>query len=197
MKLDLRKLQHVAGLALKNGIRLHFDSINLYNLKSYNTALFISVIAMEEIGKAFWSDHFVFHSRVDGRYDEDFEKEWINHLFGDHKGKQLSFIYQIFRKIDKKYIAYVQSKQLDKLKQDSIYVGLEKTAKGYPRTDGKIINPSKHDIIKTKEQILLIHNFLESEIEDINKGMIYHDLAVFRNILNSELLEKLKIEKIK
>jgi len=197
MELGLRKLQHVAGLSLKNGIRLHFDSIYLYNLKSYNTALFISVIAMEEIGKAFWTDHFVFHSRVDGRSDEDFEKEWINQLFADHKGKQLSFIYQIFRNIDKKYIEYVQSKQLDKLKQDSIYVGLEKPVKGFPRTDGKIINPSKYNKMKTKKQILLIQNFLQSEIENINKGIIYHDLDAFMKILNTDLLDKLKMERIK
>ena len=87
MGLSLRKLQHIAGLSLKNGISLHFDSIKLYNLKSYSTALFISVIAMEEIGKAFGADHFVFHSRVDGRVDKDFENEWINFLLGDHKGK--------------------------------------------------------------------------------------------------------------
>lgn len=197
MELSLRKLQHIAGLALKNGIRLHFDSIKLYKLKSYSTALFISVIAMEEIGKAFGADHFVFHSRIDGRVDSDFENEWINLLLGDHKGKQMSFLRQIFSKVDRKYLDYVNSKQLDKLKQDSIYVGLEKPSKGNPRTDGKIINPSKHDKKKTKEQILLIQNFLESEIEDIEKGIIYHDLASFRKTLNIDLLVKLKFERIK
>jgi AbiV family abortive infection protein len=48
-KLNLRKLQHIAGLALQNGIRLHFDSIVLLKNKSYPSALFLSVIAMEEI----------------------------------------------------------------------------------------------------------------------------------------------------
>lgn len=197
MELSLRKLQHLAGLALKNGIRLHFDSIELYKMKSYSTALFISVIAMEEIGKAFWADHFVFHSRIDGRLDNEMENEWINLLLGDHKGKQLSFLGQIFFDIDRKYFAYVESKQLDKLKQDSIYVGLEKPPKGNPRTSGKIINPSKHDKKKTKEQILLIQNYLEKNIEDAEKGIIYHDLAVFREALNINLLEKLKVERIK
>ena len=50
---------------------------------------------------------------------------------------------------------------------------------------------------KTKELILLIHNFLESDIEDAEKGIIYHDLASFLNTLNSGLLERLKNERIK
>lgn len=197
MKLNLRKLQQVAGLALKNGIRLHFESINLYNQKSYNSALFISIIAMEEIGKAFWIDQIVFSSIIDGRLNEEDENEFMRQTFGDHRTKQLSFIYQIFRKIDEKYIDFVKSKQLDKLKQDSIYVGLEKPTKGKPRTDGKIINPTKPNKTKSKEQILLIQNFLQSEIEDINKGIIHYDLASFRKILSTDLLDNLYKNRIK
>jgi len=197
MELSLRKLQHLAGLALKNGIRLHFDSIELYKIKSYSTALFISVIAMEEIGKAFWADHFVFHSKVDGRIEKEMEGEWINLLLGDHRGKQLSFLRQIFFEIDRKYVAYVESKQLEKLKQDSIYVGLEKPIKGQPRTSGEIINPSKQDKQTAKEQILIIQDFLEKEIEDSHKGIIYHDLAAFRESLDINLLNELKLKRIK
>jgi AbiV family abortive infection protein len=197
MKLELRKIQHLAGLSLKNGIRLHFDSIKLYKLKSYPTALFISVIAMEEIGKAFWADHFAFTTKINGRDEFDLEDEWINLLFGDHKKKQLSFLRQEFSKIDIKYYEYVQSRQLEKLKQDSLYVGLERPKKGNPRTDGKLINPLNIKKITAKEQILIVHTFLMSEIESEEKGSIYFDLATFRETLNSDLLVKLRAEKIK
>ena len=191
MKLNLRKLQHIAGLSLQNGIRLHFDSLYLFKLKSYSTALFISVIAMEEIGKAFWADHFVFHSKFDGRADIEVEKEWIQALFGDHRGKQLSFMRQIFHTTDKKFYLFVNSKQLDTLKQNSIYVGLQKPKSGQARTNGQIINPITVDGTKAKKQISLIHNFLIMEIEGSDKGIIYHDLAVFRKIFNHNLLKKL------
>lgn len=197
MKLNLRKLQQIAGLSLQNGIRLHFDSLHLFKLKSYSTALFISVIAMEEIGKAFWADHFVFHSKVDGRTDIPFESEWIQMLFGDHKGKQLSFMRQIFHKTDKKFYAFVSSKQLDILKQNSIYIGLQKPKSGEPMTNGKIINPINIDSTKAKKQIDLVHNFLTTEIEESKKGIIYHDLAVFRKTFNQELLKRLNKEAAK
>lgn len=197
MKLNLRKLQHIAGLSLQNGIRLHFDSIHLYNIKSYSTALFISVISMEEIGKAFWADHFVFHSKIDGRTDIAFESEWIQMLFGDHRGKQLSFLRQIFHKTDKKFYAFVNSKQLDILKQNSIYVGLQKPRGGQARTSGQIINPSRIESSKAKKQIKLIHDFLTSEIQDSEKDIIYHDLAIFRKIFSKELLIRLNKESLK
>jgi hypothetical protein len=151
---------------------------------------------MEEIGKGFWADHFVFSSKFNERTDLTFENEWIQLLFGDHRGKQLSFLRQIF-KIDKKYYAFVSSKQLDILKQNSMYVGLQKPKRGQPRTDGKIINPSKIDSSKAKKQINVVHNFLTTEIEGIEKESIYYDLAIFRKILNKDLLQKLNKEMLK
>lgn len=197
IKLNLRKLQHIAGLSLQNGIRLHFDSLYLYKQKSFPTALFISVIAMEEIGKAFWADHFVFHSKIDGRADASFEAEWIQMLFGDHKGKQLSFMRQVFHKTDRRFYAFVDSKQLDILKQNSIYVGLQKPKQGQARTKGRIINPIKIDKPKAKKQIDLIHNFLTAEVEDSHNGIIYHDLAIFRKTFNQKLLNRLSRAAIK
>jgi len=197
MNLSLRKLQHIAGLSLKNGIRLHFDSISLFNIKSYPTALFISVIAMEEIGKAFWADHFVFYSKVGERGDKELEEEWINLLLGNHKGKQLSFLSQIYSEIDKKFYEFIKSNKLDRFKQNSIYVGLEKPKKGKPRAEGEIIDPSKIRKEDARKQILLVHKFLESNIVDSESGIIYHDLAIFRKLLNNELLIKLESKKIK
>ena len=88
--LNLRKLQHLAGQSLRNAIRLHFDSILLYKHKSFPSSFFISVIAMEELGKAYWADHFVFYSK-DIRSDDELETLFINKIHSDHRAKQLWF----------------------------------------------------------------------------------------------------------
>jgi len=189
MSLNLRKLQHVAGHSLKNGVRLHFDSIILFKNKSYSTAFFISVLAMEEIGKAYWADHFVFYSK-DVRGDKDLESEWINTLLRDHKQKQLFFLRQM-AKVDDKFYQFVKSRQLDILKQNSIYVGLQKPRAGQPRTSGNIIKPKDFKLDKVKRQINLIHDFLTDEINGIQKEQIQHSLSVFNDILDERLLIKL------
>ena len=196
MNLNLRKIQHVAGLALQNGIRLHIDSLKLYKLKSYPTAVFISVVSMEEIGKAYWADHFVWTSIINGRANIEFEAEWLHMLLGDHKKKQMNFLRHIFSTIDKKFYAFVDSRQLEILKQNSIYVGLQKPIKGMRRTDGKIINPMKINSEKARQQIQFIHNFLVTEIENMEKGIIYHDLFIFRKTLTLKLLKELESHKI-
>jgi AbiV family abortive infection protein len=92
--LNLRKLQQVAALAMRNGIRLHFESITMYDSESYGTALFLSVIAMEEIGKAFWSDHVAWTTMMhrDNPRDTPMEQKRIVTLFSDHRRKQLAFL---------------------------------------------------------------------------------------------------------
>ena len=40
----------MAGLSFENGLRLHFDSILLFENKAYPSAYFLCVLAIEEIG---------------------------------------------------------------------------------------------------------------------------------------------------
>src|SRR5258707_4956482 len=102
MRLNLRKLQHLAGQSLRNAIQLHCDSVLLYKHKSFSSAFFISVIAMEELGKAYWVDHFVFYSK-DVRADNELETAWVNALHSDHRAKQLSFLRQMAKVDDRFY----------------------------------------------------------------------------------------------
>jgi AbiV family abortive infection protein len=193
MQLNLRKIQQIAVLALKNGIRLHFESIHLYNIKAYPTSLFLSVIAMEEVGKAFWADHVAWNGKVNPRMSPEMEHEWVTALFGDHKRKQLSFIRQIWPwKEYMKHHAFVDSKGLDILKQNSIYVGLSKPGPGKPRTDGKIIKPQDITKAKAKKQINLVHSVLLDNAEGIEEERIYFDLKAFNNVFNRRLLEQLR-----
>jgi len=144
---------------------------------------------MEEIGKAYWADHFVFYSK-DVRGDKDLESEWINTLLRDHKQKQLFFLRQM-AKVDDKFYQFVKSRQLDILKQNSIYVGLQKPRAGQLRTSGNIIKPKDFKLDKVKRQINLIHDFLTDEINGIQKEQIQHSLSVFNDILDERLLIKL------
>lgn len=79
--INLRKIDKMAGLSFENGLRLHFDSIVLFNSKSSPSAFFLSVLAIEEIGKSFLLTDFLFHSRIDGRMGEKMARTY---LFASH-----------------------------------------------------------------------------------------------------------------
>ena len=111
-------------MALKNGIRLHFDSVLLYKNKSYATAHFISVVAMEEIGKGYAGDFYAWNCKVNPRPDPNFEEEWLISLFSNHRHKQLAFMRNVFHNSPdmRKFYSFVFANQLDTLKQNSVYV---------------------------------------------------------------------------
>lgn len=150
---------------------------------------------MEELGKAYWADHFVFYSK-DVRADNELETLFINTIHSDHKAKQLWFLRQM-AKVDNRFYDFVNSRQLDKLKQDSIYVGLQKTGQGLPRTKGKLNNPRNFKAEKSKRQINLLHDFLVEETIGVKEGRIDFGFGQFNEILDVRLLRELKSKALK
>ena len=148
-KLNLQKLNHLAAIALNNGIHIHFDSIQLYKNKSYSTSYFLAILALEEIGKAFSIDHFWWHSRIDGRSSPEFEHEWINNLF-THKFKQKSYARFFNCMLNNKELEVdISNGSLELLKQNSIYVGIGKN-RGKSSLNDKINNPQNMTSVKPK-----------------------------------------------
>src|SRR5262245_6680941 len=87
---NLNKISKVAGLAFKNALRLHFDSILLFEHESYPSAYFLSILALEELGKYTLLDDFVWHSRVDGRHEDELKDILIDGILR-HQLKQKIF----------------------------------------------------------------------------------------------------------
>jgi AbiV family abortive infection protein len=88
--INLNKVDKMAGLSFENGLRLHFDSIILFKNQSYPSAHFLSVLAIEEIGKAFLLEDFLWHSLIDGRMEQEWEARFLEGVFS-HRFKQSSF----------------------------------------------------------------------------------------------------------
>lgn len=166
----LIKLKRFAILAFENSIRLHSDSILLYNESRYPTAFYISVIAMEEMAKAKELEHFYFMSLTgDVRADFELEQKILLRLF-DHKSKQRAFAYRDFYDYSPKFLKSIDTKQLDNKKLQALYVGLEKI-KNTVNIEGKISTPKKIRKADTIRQISLIN----SELREFIKLKDFHD----------------------
>lgn len=130
------KLNKIAIESLKNSIRLHFDSVLLYEHGSYLSAFQLSVLALEEFSKANWVDHYIWSSETnDGYPDAKSEREWLELLYL-HPKKQWNFVARDTTDYSPKFVSLIQRRKLEERKQNAVYVG-------FPRLDGKIDTNSR------------------------------------------------------
>ncbi len=158
-KLSKYKFKRLATEALHNAIRLHFDSILLFENKSYPTALQIGIIAIEEIAKAEWIAHYYYSSITNtGFPDREFEQIWLSMLYS-HSKKQYSFLARELFEFSPKFVEFVKKGQLELLKQKATYVGLERI-KGEVNVNSQISIPNKIKESEAKKIISLLNHSL-------------------------------------
>lgn len=188
---NLKKIERMAVASYQNALRLHEDAIMLFKKKRYPSAYNLSVHSLEEIGKFYWLDDFVWHSRIDGRMKPEEEEMFIQSIYS-HRSKQGMFSYANNPSDNAKEIAnLVKSGQIEKQKQESMYVGLPKI-KNKINLFGKVSIPTKKitesHVLK---QITFINDYIICHIAGLKKGAYCADIEEVENILNYKLMNRL------
>src|ERR1700681_3760536 len=97
LKLSTRKLNALQYACLQNALPLHFDSVLLAKGLSFASAFAISVIASEELGKAFGIAEIIFQAGFDkGQLHAEDTKCVVRALLSNHKLKQGWFVSSFF-----------------------------------------------------------------------------------------------------
>ena len=188
--INLSKVDKMAGLSFENGLRLHFDSILLFESKSYPSAYFLSVLAIDEIGKAFLIEDFLWHSLCDGRMGKEREEKFLE-LTYFHTSKQSSFARVFFPLSTNEFFESLYKGELEILKQNSVYVGLARNNKKIdPKS--RINNPLKINQMKAQKQITNVNDCLLVFTLGVMKQVYGVDSSCIENLLNKGLLSKLK-----
>ena len=147
-KIPNDKLEKLQLLAFENCLKVHQDSIMLFKSGSYSTAYFLSVIALEEMGKVLWIDETIFQTRVSDM-DRDGQEFYLKSIF-HHTHKQGIFVHELGLDLPKSFLKLIKDKALETKKQNSLYIGLPKKGKDI-NWNGKIIIPkaiSKNAVYK-------------------------------------------------
>ncbi|HDM8133829.1 TPA: AbiV family abortive infection protein [Vibrio harveyi] len=187
------KLNKLAIESLRNVLRLHFDSVLLYKNESYPSAFQLSVLAIEELSKANWIDHYIWTSETNSGYaDADSEHEWLKLLYL-HPKKQWSFVARDPEFFSPKFIELIQTRKLEEKKQNSIYVGL-KRFKGKIDIESRVSTPWKIKQDDAKQVISLVNAELlrycqrieddESYFEGAREMDEVFDYEIFSRLLN-------------
>ena len=179
----------MAVLSFQNGLRLHNNSIVLYNNESYPSAFSLSILSLEEIGKYFLIEDFVFYSTTDKRYSPEVEEEIIKSIYYHHP-KQMKFARQSsLSRLSMKIVEDMYDGKFEKLKQVSIYVGLPRI-NGRIDLNGRISSPHKISNIKVKKQITRVNDFIICLSAGVVKGFYGVDIDKLEEILNHDLINK-------
>ncbi|HHH1978699.1 TPA: AbiV family abortive infection protein [Yersinia enterocolitica] len=153
------KLNKIATESLRNTIRLHFDSVLLYENGSYPSAFQLSVLALEEFSKANWVDHYIWSCETNQGYPgAESEQEWLKLLYL-HPKKQWNFVAREIDDYSPNFISLIKNRKLEEKKQNSIYVGLSRV-KGNINTDSRISTPWKIKKKDAKQFISIINDEL-------------------------------------
>ena len=187
------KLNKIAAESLRNTIRLHFDSILLYDNKSYPSSFQLSVLALEEFSKANWLDHYIWTSETnEGYLDEESEQKWLKLLYL-HQKKQWNFVSREFYDYSPKFISLIKNGKLEEKKQNSIYVGLNRS-KGKINTESRVSTPwrikqkdAKQLISLMNDELLLICYRIENDDFYFEGGRLMDDIfdyEIFTKLLN-------------
>ena len=184
------KLVRIAIESLRNSLRLHFDSILLFNNGSFPSTYQLSVLSLEEFAKAKWVEHYVWTSLVNGGYpDVKFEQDWLQLLYR-HPEKQWAFLARETYEYSPKFADFVKSKKLEEKKQNATYVGLSRV-KGRADATSRVSTPNR---IKEKDACQII-SLLNNEFKEIYKMIegqeFYFDIEEMDDIINHDAFKKL------
>lgn len=180
------KWKRLAKESLKNAIRLHADSIYLYNAGSYPSAFQLSVLALEELSKALWVDHYYYSAITnEGFPDYEFEQNWLSLLFL-HPEKQFHFVARDLFEFSPKFVRFIKSKKLEKKKQSAVYVGLERSGK-HIDTASRISTPGCIKGADAKQLISLINQEFVDIYNIIEQADMYFGIHELDSIIYPDL----------
>lgn len=188
----ISKFERLSTEAMKNALRLHLDSILLFKNRSFPSAFNLAVLALEEISKSDWIDHYVYTSTTNNGLPEpdgEEEQQFVSYLY-IHTKKQAIFVNQQYHEICPSFYKYVQTNKLEYKKQKSIYVGLDR-AKGKINTKSKISIPTQTKETDAKKIISLNNEVIIAQCKRNIQNEFYYGPYEKYKFLNANMVDNL------
>jgi AbiV family abortive infection protein len=178
----------MAVLAFRNALRLHEDAVFLYRNASYASALGLSALSLEEVGKYSVLEDLVWHGGVEGRMTPDLEEEVIRQTY-HHRYKQLKF--SRYADLPEVPLRRLRDGSVERDKQSAFYVGLPRTGKRI-NMKGRISSPFRVTKRQAERQITLVNDFFVVLTAGTLRDAYTVDIEEMETVLTSELLNRLR-----
>jgi len=171
----LRKIQRIAIASFKNAVRLHEDAVLLFNRGRIPSALLMSALSMEEIGKYFLFENVWWHNRIDGIWSIEDMQQFLRGGYS-HTSKQSYFARHVDSPfVSKQLIRILETGELEKIKQKATYVGMPRKGKNI-NFDKRLTSPKQTSRHRTEDFITMVNDFIIELAVGIRKGFYSLDI---------------------
>lgn len=173
----LNKLLRMATLAFKNAIRLHEDAVLLFEKNRIPSSLHTSVLSIEELGKYYLIEEFIFQSIGGVEWEEEQLQEWLQQSFS-HVAKQRWFARRAEHSfVSQTLVRILRSGELEIIKQKATYVGFPRKKRGID-FDKRIMTPFRSSRKRTMDFITAVNDNLIVMSLGTRKGVYMGEFAV-------------------
>lgn len=182
-----QRLERLAELTLANAIRLHHDSVTLFTQAAFASSRFLSIHALEELGKALLVGDCLYFMRTDSLSEKELEQALDE--FYNHRSKQFRLRVED-RPWKRRLLEHARSGELEREKQNSIYVGLVRD-RGKIDLGKPVRNPSRTTRNQAEGQISEVADFLIELTCGVLLGTYLLDSSRAESLLDRSLLRSL------
>jgi AbiV family abortive infection protein len=174
-ELVLRKIQRIATASFENAVRLHEDAVLLFNRGRIPSALLMSALSMEEIGKYFMFEDVWWHNRIDGIWSIEDMQQFLRGGYS-HTSKQSWFASHVDSPfVSKQLIRILQTGELENIKQKATYVGMPRKGKNI-NFDKRLTSPKQTSRHRTEDFITMVNDYIIELAVGIRKGFYSLDI---------------------
>ena len=171
----LRKIQRIAIASFENAVRLHEDAVLLFNRGRIPSALLMSALSMEEIGKYFMFEDVWWHNRIEGIWSIEDMQQFLRGGYS-HTSKQSWFASHVDSPfVSKQLIRILQTGELENIKQKATYVGMPRKGKNI-NFDKRLTSPKQTSRHRTEDSITMVNDYIIELAVGIRKGFYSLDI---------------------
>ena len=171
----LRKIQRIAIASFENAVRLHEDAVLLFNRGRIPSALLMSALSMEEIGKYFMFEDVWWHNRIEGIWSIEDMQQFLRGGYS-HTSKQSWFASHVDSPfVSKQLIRILQTGELENIKQKATYVGMPRKGKNI-NFDKRLTSPKQTSRRRANDFITLVNDFIVEFAVGTRKGFYIPDI---------------------
>jgi len=171
----LLKIRRIAVASFKNALRLHEDSVLMFENDRIPSALHTSILAIEEIGKYFMHEDVWFHNRHGAKWTIQDMQKFLSGTYS-HTSKQRWFAgHADSRFISKPLLKILLNGDLERIKQKAIYVGIPRKGRNID-LEKRLSTPSSISRRQVENFITMFNDFLVDLAVGVRKGVYSLDI---------------------
>jgi AbiV family abortive infection protein len=187
----LRKIQRIATAAFENAVRLHEDAILLFKKERIPSALLMSALSIEEIGKYFMFEDVWWHNRAGGIWSTQDMQQFLRGVYS-HTSKQSWFAGQVHYgpfSVSKPLLRILETGELENIKQKSTYVGMPRKGKNID-FDKRLTSPKQTSRRRAEDFITMVNDYIIELAVGTRKGFYSLDIPEIYDWLSEPETER-------